>query len=390
MRLLPWLSCLLLFTLPCVASAATTVLANSESVALREKAAKSADPLAMLMRYQPVDILARKGNWTQVKTTLGQTGWVLSSFLTDNAFVSAVDDKLNARVGPGSDYDTIIEYRKDFPVRVLNIAPNGWLMVMDYDHDRGWINPKMVKGKPRSVIVRENKASIRKGVGIGQDLLCYADKGVTLQPLDEKNGWLHVRHANGQEGWIATRQVFGWNDESVPVKTNSGGKDDAKSAKASEKSGSTSDGSAAGTHGKKGSLRGKKRSPQADESSDDPAPAKTKASRHKRSSNSDDSDNSDEKVSTARKRHAKAASDDTETKVSAASKRKRAKASEADAGDDSAAKKKDESDDTETKVSSTHRRRSHAVASAQKSSSPRKRVPKKTAISEDPNESSDQ
>ena len=238
MRLLHWIISLSLLLAPTLAPAQKAVLVKAESLTLRGKPSKTAPAITKLVTYQPVSILSHDKEWTQVKTTQGQTGWVLSSYLTSSAFVLSDQETLNARRGPGAQFELWIEYkRKNLPLCVLDVASNGWLKVMDYEGDRGWISPKAVKASPHYVIVRRENSNIRKGVGATQELAFVAEKGVILEAVEEKEGWLRVRHTDGDEGWISAKLVFGWLDEEdSKAKTKaSAGDSESKKEEASAK-----------------------------------------------------------------------------------------------------------------------------------------------------------
>ena len=251
MRLTYWIFSLLLLLAPGSALAQHTVLVKAQSLTLREKSSKTSKAVGKLVNLQPVEFLKQDGDWAEVKTLQSQTGYVLADYLTQSAFVYTGDEKINGRYGYGTQYDVIIEYTlPNMPLRVLDATDNGWIMVMDYEGDRSWISGKSIKVSGRYVITKQENNNFRKGIGIGQDLVFTAPKGVIFQVIEEKEGWLHVKHADGDEGWVSAKLVFGWLDVPVPgVKKSApetGKKDSSsttskvKSDKPTEKSGKTS------------------------------------------------------------------------------------------------------------------------------------------------------
>ena len=60
-----------------------------------------------------------------------------------------------------------------------------------------------------AVIVKVKSANIRKGPGADQPALFTADKGVPFLVVGKKGSWLKVRHADGDEGWIARKLLWG-------------------------------------------------------------------------------------------------------------------------------------------------------------------------------------
>lgn len=201
----------LLAAAPALAQKAALVKATSLS--LRSEPSAQAERITTLITYQPVEVLETRGkSWARVQTRDGQSGWVMAQYLTETGFVSVNHPKLNVRRGPSTDYAIIMNYGKHFPLWVLDVARNGWLKVRDLDGDRGWVHPNLVKIEPHYVITRLAKCNIRTGVGTDNPIKFTAERGVVLEVLDEKDGWLKIRHADGDEGWMSAKIVYGWLD----------------------------------------------------------------------------------------------------------------------------------------------------------------------------------
>lgn len=178
---------------------------------LRETMSTGAAEQDRLLTFTPVAILERKEDrWAKVKQPEGKVGWVLASYLTETPFVNVRIDRVNVRRGPGIKYEKIMEYAKHFPLRVLDVAPNGWVKVVDFEGDRGWIHPNLLQYDPVYVITKLPKCNIRKGPGTEHDRIFTAEREVLFKVIEEKEGWLHVKHADGEEGWISAKIVFGW------------------------------------------------------------------------------------------------------------------------------------------------------------------------------------
>ncbi len=217
---------LFLFILPLAASAQQHALVKAQTyLSLREKAASNAKQIEQLLRFQPVKVLERNKDWARVQTVRAdpaqsKTGWVLANFLSETGFVTVDHEKQNVRTGPGTEYPIIMNYSKPYPIFVLDVANNGWVKVMDVDGDRGWVHPKYLTFSPRYVITRLDPCNVRAGGGTDYDtqpIVFTCSRGVFLEVLEHKDGWLRVRHAQGDEGWISAKIVFGWNDEKIPT-----------------------------------------------------------------------------------------------------------------------------------------------------------------------------
>jgi SH3-like domain-containing protein len=202
---------LILFLLLLVApglSVGEIVLVKASSLSLRSRPETGADRLQVLDTYEPVKVLARRGDWAQVEATSDRKGWVLAEYLTPTSFVTVNIDRLNVRSGPGTDHPIKMMVGRNYPLYVINQS-QGWLHVMDFDGDRGWISSNLVSLEPY-VITQLQKSNIRRGRGTESAVVFTAERGVVLKVIREDRGWLNVRHADGDEGWISAKIVFGW------------------------------------------------------------------------------------------------------------------------------------------------------------------------------------
>jgi SH3-like domain-containing protein len=268
---------------------AATVLIKAESATLREKASTKAKALDTLKQYEPVTLLEKNADWAKVKSRAGKEGYVLARLVSKVGFVSTNEDQANVRRGPGSDYAIIMNYGRNFPLRVLDVAGNGWLKVMDFEGDRGWVSPKTVDAEPVYVITKEKQVNLRQEPVVTAQKVFSAEKGVIFQALEEKDGWLKVKHPDGDAGWVSAKIVYGWLDVEDPSPKNgqteakaekskttetAGKKDEAKSTtrnsskSSSKSSGKTSSGSSGKTSGKSSGKSSKSSAKKSTKSSD--------------------------------------------------------------------------------------------------------------------------
>lgn len=211
------LSALLLLILFCGgAMAQTQLLIKSESATLREKQDMKSKALEKLQRFTPLTLVERGGEWSRVKTQGGKTGFVLTRLLSRTGFISTDENQANVYRGPGSEYAIIMNYGKNFPLKVLDIASNGWLKVMDFEGDRGWVSPKSATADPVYVITRQPQVNVRQQPGTESPKVFSAEKGVIFKALEERDGWLNVKHPDGDSGWISAKIVYGWLDVDEP------------------------------------------------------------------------------------------------------------------------------------------------------------------------------
>jgi len=185
-----------------------TVVVKSDKAKLVEKPGNQPKTIATLPRFMPVEALGRSGEWTQVKTPDGKTGYVSAASLTQNAFISVGAKFANMRLGPGSKEQLLSKLPEHWPLRVLEFK-NDWVSVADCEGDTGWIH-KSTLSTDNYVIVRLKSINLRKGPGVTHPLRFTAAQNVCLKVLEEKDGWLHVEANDQDKAWCSVKIVWGY------------------------------------------------------------------------------------------------------------------------------------------------------------------------------------
>jgi len=219
-------------------ASASEVLVKADTLTLREKPGPNEKRLDNLVKFDLVSIVKTQTDWAQVSTKDGKSGWVLTKYLTPTPFVTVDIDQMNVRRGPAETYDVIMKFTHHYPLRVQDRA-EGWLKIADYEGDRGWVSVKNVTLDPY-VITKTAQCKIRGGPGTESPVAFTTEKGVVLQVTEEKNGWVKVKHHDGDEGWISEKTVFGWLESDGAEKDKNAeqakAKDSKDQAKSKEKS----------------------------------------------------------------------------------------------------------------------------------------------------------
>lgn len=122
-------------------------------------------------------------------------------------------DKVNSRKGPGTKYSIKWEYGNGMPLKILQRTKT-WIKVQDFEKDTGWIHNSLLHYKPH-VIVKANrskkkKVNIRKGPSTKQTIVGEAFYGVVFETLDQKPGWIKVKHQTGLTGWVSKPLLWGY------------------------------------------------------------------------------------------------------------------------------------------------------------------------------------
>ena len=95
-----------------------------------------------------------------------------------------------------------------YPVEIV-INIDNWAKVRDQAGDLAWVEKKALSDK-RTVIVTAAIADARQAASDGAALVFRAQRGVALDLAEPPaDGWIKVRHAEGQTGYVKTSQVWG-------------------------------------------------------------------------------------------------------------------------------------------------------------------------------------
>ncbi len=115
-------------------------------------------------------------------------------------------DVANIRTGPSTEDKQIWQVEKYHPLNIVQ-KQGQWCLIKDFEGDRGWISCSLMD-KTRSVIVKKEKCNVRSGPGTDTAICFTVDRGVPFKVLKEKGDWLHVVHADGDDGWIHKNLVW--------------------------------------------------------------------------------------------------------------------------------------------------------------------------------------
>lgn len=95
-----------------------------------------------------------------------------------------------------------------YPVEIV-INIDAWVKVRDQAGDLSWIEKKALSDK-RTVVVTAPFADIRQSPSEQAALVLQAQQGVALDVAEaQSGGWLKVRLADGQIGYLKISQVWG-------------------------------------------------------------------------------------------------------------------------------------------------------------------------------------
>ncbi len=127
--------------------------------------------------------------------------------------LSVNGEKVNLRSGPGKGYKAKWEYGKGLPLIVISKKGN-WVNVKDFEGDSGWIYKKLLKRNPQMVVKanrnQNKKVNIRKKPSLKGKIIGKAYYGVVFSTIEQRSGWVKVKHESGLEGWIKRSLLWGY------------------------------------------------------------------------------------------------------------------------------------------------------------------------------------
>lgn len=107
---------------------------------------------------------------------------------------------VNIRQGPGKNHDILWQVEKYFPVEVVE-KQGDWFKFRDYEGDQGWIHSSLLD-RTDTVIVKKGECNVRQGPGTNFPIAFKVQSGVPFKVINIKDDWIHIRHADGDSGWI--------------------------------------------------------------------------------------------------------------------------------------------------------------------------------------------
>jgi SH3-like domain-containing protein len=128
------------------------------------------------------------------------TGQAAAERLSVNANIA------NIRSGPDATSAVMWQVEKYQPLSILQ-KQGDWYLFEDFEGDRGWIHKSLLSTE-KTVVVKNDTCNVRSGPGTDHDIRFTVDRGVPFKVLAEKGDWLHIIHADGDEGWIHKALVW--------------------------------------------------------------------------------------------------------------------------------------------------------------------------------------
>ena len=120
--------------------------------------------------------------------------------------MTVIKPTANVRSGPLTQHKILWKIEKYHPLFIIKKS-GGWYRFRDFEKDKGWIH-KTLLGTVPAVITIQDLCNIRSGPGTKFEILFTVEKGIPFKVLKRKGSWIHIRHADGDEGWIHNSLVW--------------------------------------------------------------------------------------------------------------------------------------------------------------------------------------
>ena len=105
-----------------------------------------ADRLFVASRYYPFEVLVKLDHWTKVRDANGEVAWVENKALGDQSMVLVTVPLADVRAGPNAQSPLVFEAYKQVLLEVIEAPVEGWLKVRHRDGQQGFIRAAHVWG----------------------------------------------------------------------------------------------------------------------------------------------------------------------------------------------------------------------------------------------------
>ena len=123
-------------------------------------------------------------------------------------FFSITDNATIMYDAPSLKADKLYVVSRNLPVEAV-VKVEGWVKVRDSGGGLAWVEEKALSQK-RYVIVTAPQAEAYQAANASSALVFQAQQNVVMEQLEPAvNGWVKVRHRDGQIGYVRTQQVWG-------------------------------------------------------------------------------------------------------------------------------------------------------------------------------------
>jgi SH3-like domain-containing protein len=140
------LAALLLALAALPAAAAEFRSVGERAAILYDAPSTRADRLFVASRFYPFEVLVKLDQWTKVRDVNGEVGWIENRALGDRRTVVVTVALADVRAAPSADAPLVFEAYKQVVLDVVDAPANGWLKVRHRDGQEGFVRVAHVWG----------------------------------------------------------------------------------------------------------------------------------------------------------------------------------------------------------------------------------------------------
>lgn len=122
--------------------------------------------------------------------------------------VSVSGMEVNMRSGPGTAHPADWRLDRGYPLKVIG-SKGGWLKVIDFENDKGWVLRKLTSSTPYHV-VKVKLANMRSEPTTRSRVIAKLAYGDVLKTLERSGDWIKLQGPNGRRGWVSRPLLWGW------------------------------------------------------------------------------------------------------------------------------------------------------------------------------------
>jgi SH3-like domain-containing protein len=119
---------------------------GEHSAVLYDAPSVKADRLFIASRYYPFEVLVKLDHWTKVRDANGEVAWIENKALGDRQTVMVSVPLADVRAGPSTQSALVFEAYKQVLLEVVEAPADGWVKVRHRDGQLGFIRITHVWG----------------------------------------------------------------------------------------------------------------------------------------------------------------------------------------------------------------------------------------------------
>ncbi|MBM7660701.1 N-acetylmuramoyl-L-alanine amidase [Bacillus mesophilus] len=227
------------------------VVINVDSLHVRSGPGLSYNLVSSVDRNEEYEVIAKDGDWIQIKLSNNLSGWVASWLVSEKkeekkeetssnpvklGKLESTADGLRIRKGPGTSFQVVGSVNKG-DVLEFKEKSESWVHISFKDYD-GWVHSDYVKGLPtesptnkektviKSGSVTANSLNVRLSPSLNAAVMGKVQKNDEVEIYAEKYDWFEIK-INNKTGWV--------HKDFIKVKTEEKKKEDQKKEETSKK-----------------------------------------------------------------------------------------------------------------------------------------------------------